>query len=60
MYSIPAWLQAMACGSPKSAVPSVGMPSAERILAAFRAGPVEGILMQYRSREMPARANSRS
>lgn len=55
MYNMLAWLQAMAWGNPKTAVPSVGIPSADRILAAFSAGPVAGILMRNLSRDTPAR-----
>ena len=44
----------------KSEVPKVRMPSLRRIGLALSAGPVEGILMQIRSFEIPAFSNSRA
>lgn len=54
----PAWLAATACATLNSDVPRVRMPSLRSARPALRAGPVEGILMQNWSLEMPASANS--
>lgn len=56
----PAWLAAMACGTLNNDVPSVRMPSLSSVRPALSAGPVDGILMQKWSGEMPAAANSRA
>ncbi|KAI7372152.1 hypothetical protein KC354_g77 [Hortaea werneckii] len=44
--------------SPNNAVPRVAMPSPFNVGQATNAGPVQGILMQYRSCAIPIRSNS--